>query len=78
MSYFGQLELSDGEKQELEDSPELLHLYNARRIWEDLKTGQQLHEALKAIFDDNCFYHKSGDGRAFRLSMEAIKKAEGK
>lgn len=38
----------------------------------------ELLEALKAIFADNCFYHKTGDERAYRLSMQAIAKAEAK
>lgn len=45
---------------------------NARLI----AAAPELLEALKAIFEDNCFYHKTGDERAYRLATQAIAKAE--
>lgn len=46
---------------------------NARLI----AAAPELLEALKAIFEDNCFYHKDGDERAYLMAIRAIKKAEG-
>lgn len=40
-----------------------------------LRAAPELLEALQAIFADNCFYHKPGDERAYRLAMAAIAKA---
>lgn len=43
-----------------------------------ISAAPELLEALKAIFEDNCFYHKDGDERAYQLATEAMAKAEGK
>lgn len=43
-----------------------------------MAAAPELLEALKAIFEDNCFSPMAGDVRAYRLSLQAIAKAEGK
>lgn len=40
--------------------------------------AEEMYDALKAILEDNCFYRKAGDERAWRLLKEALAKADGK
>jgi hypothetical protein len=43
-----------------------------------MAAAPELLEALKAIFEHNCFSPMAGDVRVYRLSLQAIAKAEGK
>lgn len=73
--YCGQLDLSEEEIQEIDENPQLLHLYNAKRIWEDIKTGQDTLEALLSIWSDPAsrFSQKSD-----QLMRAALTKAQRK
>lgn len=47
--HVGSLYLTENEVKEIDKNPELIHEYNARLIWWDLKIGQELLAELKKV-----------------------------